>query len=83
MFLTQSRAWFTNRYPAVNAQVCQKFSSEDKQPFTRVASPPHEQLGRGVYINYALTELLPFHGGSVETEPGLLDLKGGNSSCGP
>lgn len=79
MFLTQSRAWFTDRYPAVNAQVRLKFGSQEKQPFTRVASPPQNQLGRGVYINYTLTELLPFNGGTVELEAGLLDLKGENS----
>lgn len=79
MFLTKSRDWFTNRYPAVNAQVRLAFGSEAKQPFTRVAAPPENRLGRGVYVNYTLTELLPFKGGTVELEAGLLDLKGENS----
>jgi hypothetical protein len=79
MFLTKSRDWFTNRYPAVNAQVRLAFGTQAKQPFTRVAAPPKNQLGRGVYINYTLTELLPFKGGTVELEAGLLDLKGENS----
>ena len=79
MFLTKSRNWFRDLYPAVNAQVRLKFGSDEKQPFTRVASPPQDQLGRGVYQNYPLTELLPFHGGTVEIQAGLLALKSESS----
>jgi hypothetical protein len=79
MFLTNSRAWFRNEYPAVNAEVQLKFGNVARQPFTRVAGPKQNALGRGVFENYALTALLPFQGGDVEVEVGLLALKGDNS----
>ncbi len=79
MFLAKATERFHDTYPAVHAQVDLKFGSTEHQPFTRVCSPPKDHLGRGIYQNYALTELLPFQGGIVETEVSLLALKGTNT----
>lgn len=79
MFLTKSREWFTNQYPAVHSAVFLKFSDREKAAFSNVARPPEEQLAQGVYLNYPVTDLLPYNGGAVEIEMALVALKGSNS----
>jgi hypothetical protein len=79
MFLTQSRAWFTNQYPAVHSAVFLKFADRDRVSFSNVSRPKDERLAQGVYLNYPLVEMLPYNGGSVEIELALIALKGTNS----
>jgi hypothetical protein len=76
MFLTKSRTWFKDWYPAVNCSVQLKFGDKDSVNFTRVAQPPKESLAWGVQLNYRMTELLPFNGGVVEIEAALMALEG-------
>jgi hypothetical protein len=78
MFLTQSRAWFQDWYPAVHSSVRLKFGSQPDVNFSRVVRAPEEALANGVLLNYRLTELMPFNGGVVELEAGLLALQGSN-----
>ncbi len=78
MFLARDRDWFANRYPSVHAGVRLRFG-EEQVTFTTVARPPEEMLGPGVSQNFALTPLLPYHGGTVELSAGLTVLKGTNA----
>jgi hypothetical protein len=78
MYLSRSRSWFVDLYPAVHSAVQLKFGSYDAVKFSNVARPPQEALGRGVLLNYPVTELMPFNGGVVEIESALLALKGAN-----
>jgi hypothetical protein len=82
MFLTDSRKWFRDLYPAVSSQVQLKFANQDGVTFSRVASPPKEQLGPGVYEDYRLTELMPFNGGTLEIQTALLALRSESSLLG-
>jgi hypothetical protein len=79
LFLTQSRNWFRDCYPSVSSQVQLKFANQDGITFTRVAAPPKNQLGPGVYRNYQLTELMPFNGGTLDLQTALLALRGDSS----
>lgn len=76
MFLARSRHWGQNQWPAVHATVQLKFAKRDGAQFTRVARPPEGMLGDGVRQDYALTPLVPFSGGVVEIEGGLVELQG-------
>jgi hypothetical protein len=78
MFLTQRRAWFQDWYPAVHSSVRLKFGNQSDVSFSRVLRAPEEALANGVLLNYRLTELMPFNGGVVELEAGLLALQGSN-----
>jgi hypothetical protein len=78
MFLSNSQTWFTNQYPAVHSSVQLKFGDQDGVNFSRVAQVPQEALAKGLLLNYRLTELMPFNGGTVEIEAALLALQGAN-----
>jgi hypothetical protein len=78
MFLTQSKDWFKDWYPAVHSSVRLKFGNQSDVNFSRVVRAPEEALANGVLLNYRLTELMPFNGGVVELEAGLLALEGKN-----
>lgn len=76
MFLTKSRAWFTERYPAVSATVRLDLEGRAGATISAVARPPEGMLTPGVRVNYPLTDLLPFCGNLVEIDMALLALKG-------
>jgi hypothetical protein len=76
MFLTKSREWFSDWHPAVHSSVQLKFGDYDNVNLSRVARAPENKLSQAVLLNYTLTELVPFRGGTVEIEAGLLALKG-------
>ncbi len=83
MFLANDRKWFTEWHPAVHAAV--RFNFGDKEELiTRVAGASllpdlsNEKLNRVVSLNYALTPLMPFNGGTIELSAGLLAIAGRN-----
>jgi hypothetical protein len=76
MFLSKSRKWFTTEYPAVHSSVSLKFGPAPVK-ISHVTGAP-EGASRGVKVDYALTDLLPFNGGTVEIQCGLIALKGVN-----
>jgi hypothetical protein len=76
MYLSKEREWFTDWYPAVHTSVQLKFASRTVK-ISHVTGPDEEH-SRGVKLDYAVTDLLPFAGGKVEIESGLIALKGKN-----
>jgi hypothetical protein len=76
MHLGRSVQWFTEVFPAVQASVQIRWADNAPVTFTRVVRAPNEALARGVLMNYPLTELLPFKGGTVEVETALLAFQG-------
>jgi len=76
MHLANSREWFTEQFPAVQASVRVKLADNPEETFTRVVRAPNEALARGVLMNYPLTDLIPFRGGTVEMESALLAFQG-------
>ncbi len=76
MYLAKSREWFTQWYPAVQASVNLKFGDAAPMLFSRVVRAPDNALARGVLMNYALTDLIPYRGGIVEVEAALMAFRG-------
>jgi hypothetical protein len=80
MFLKNDRDWFSNWYPAVHSVLNLKFG-DSTETFTHVAgesllSEVKSHLDRVVSLEHHLTPLLPFNGGTVEFEAGLLAMQG-------
>lgn len=78
MFLTKSREWFRDWHPAVHVSTQQRSGNSSPITLSRVVQAPEQAAANGVLLNYALTELLPFKGGTIEIEASLLALKGAN-----
>src|SRR5712692_639782 len=76
MYLAKEKQWFTEWYPAVHTGVELKFASRTVK-VSHVTGPDQEH-SRGVKLDYAVTDLLPFAGGKVAIESGLIALKGTN-----
>jgi hypothetical protein len=76
MFLSSSRNWFIDLYPAVHTAIELKFGADPiKISHVTDGSP---QVGRGSYGSYALTDLIPFNGGIVTLQSALVALQGTN-----
>jgi len=76
MFLARDRQWFVNVYPAVHTSVELKFGLTPVK--ISHVTDGSGQLGRGAFKDYALTDLLPFNGGTVKIQSGLMALQGTN-----
>ncbi|HEV2706156.1 MAG TPA: CHAT domain-containing protein [Pyrinomonadaceae bacterium] len=75
MFLTESRQWFTELFPAVHSVVKLRYGDYGTVSLNNVVGLPEEVRGQGVALNYCLCELTPFSGGTVEIAAGLLALR--------
>jgi len=84
MQLSLGTEWFTKRYPAVYALTTISFGGRDTD-IANVAGPTRLQginaadLGRSIVQNSHLTPLLPFSGGTVRLEAGLVSLQAHNT----
>ena len=76
MFLARDRQWFVDVYPAVHTSVELRFGQTPVK--ISHVTDGSGQLGRGAFKDYALTDLLPFNGGTVKIQSGLMALKGTN-----
>jgi hypothetical protein len=85
MFLKDDRDWFTDYSPAVYSVVKLRFGDKE-ETFSHVAGPSGlkdlraTSLNEGVTIDYPLTALMPFNGGDIELETGLVALPGSNDA---
>jgi hypothetical protein len=85
MFLKNQTQWFTNYSPAVYSVVKVQFGDKE-ETISHVAGPSNlkdlnaTSLNKGVTINYHMTPLMPFNGGVVEIEAGLVGLPGTNDA---
>lgn len=78
MFLDQQRAWFVDYQPMVHSIVKLKFGDRDGVSLATVAQPPQAPAGSTILLNYKMTELLPYNGGTIEIDAALTALKTGN-----
>lgn len=76
MFLNKKVDWGAQKFPAVHTDVTLTFGNQTEVTFSRVAQPPKDQIGKGVYLNYLLCELMPYRGGVVTVDAALLALTG-------
>jgi hypothetical protein len=77
MFLTKARSWFQDWQPAVHGRVKLTFADQTAE-IVRLAAPSADKFRatKAVMNNYVLLDLVPFRGGLVEIEAGLLALRG-------
>jgi hypothetical protein len=76
MYLAKDRQWFQNEFPAVHTSIGLKFG-RDSVKISHVTDGVG-QVGPGFQGDYALTDLIPFGGGTVEIQSALLALQGTN-----
>lgn len=77
MFLKDDRKLFRKMVPVVSSLVSLQFGSNPAQQLPNVAGPMalkmnETSLGRGLQLNYALTNLIPYRGGTVSVSAALL-----------
>lgn len=82
MFLKQDRAWFKSWYPVVQSLTQLRFGNlSGPLEIAHIAGPSHlrdidpNHLDRVVQLDLPLTPLVPFSGGIVQIEAGLLAMK--------
>lgn len=79
MYLSKSRTWFVNWFPAVHTTLELKITGQQGAPtLSHVAQAPGSGLANGVYLNYPISDLMPYMGGLVTVESSLLALQGTN-----
>jgi hypothetical protein len=77
MFLKDDRKLFRKYVPVVSSVVSLQFGSNAAQQLPSVAGPlalnlNESSLGKGVQLNYSLTNLVPYRGGNVSISAALL-----------
>src|SRR5690348_3548722 len=83
MVLAHNRTWFQSWQPAIHSVVRFDFGGKTVE-IPHVVGPlslpgvDASNLGNVVQLNYPLTALMPFNGGTVSIEAGLLALQGAN-----
>jgi hypothetical protein len=77
-YLAKKRHLGTNQIPTVHAGVSLRYAGGPEAEFATIAGPGQASQGAGRQTDFALTQLLPYSGGTVEVEAGLVPLKGDN-----
>ncbi|WP_188398798.1 hypothetical protein [Sporomusa sp. GT1] len=77
MFLKNDRKLFRKYVPVVSSVVSLQFGSDAARELPSVAGPlalnlNENSLGKGVQLNYSLTNLVPYRGGNVSISAALL-----------
>jgi hypothetical protein len=83
MHLKEGTSWFSTWYPVVHALVRFQFGGKTVDiprvaGTSQIANLEKQDLSQRVALNYALTTTMPFNGGDVEIEAGLLAMQGSN-----
>jgi hypothetical protein len=78
MFLSRQSSWFVDLQPMVHSIVKLKFADRDGVSLASVMQPPPAPANTTILLNYKMTELLPYNGGTIEIEAVLSALKTGN-----
>jgi hypothetical protein len=83
MFLANDRKWLTDWFPVVHTAISFKFGDQ-QELLTNVAGESflnrlgQQEPGRVIGLNYPVTPLFPFSGGTIELTSGLVAVAGGN-----
>lgn len=83
LFLQRDKEWFTERFPLGYSLISHRYGDQPKVEFANVAGKnkfdiPQVDQSRSVMRNYAMTPLLPFRGGDIEIDCGLVSMTSGN-----
>ncbi len=77
-YLAKRRHLGTSQLPTVHAGVSLRYAGRPEAEFASIAGPGQASQAAGSQTDFALTELLPYTGGTVEVEAGLVPLRGEN-----
>lgn len=84
MFLKNDTNWFKSWYPAVQSLVGFQFGDLPRLEVANVAGPSHlrsidqDNLDQVVQLDFPLTPLIPYNGGTVDVQVGLLAMIASN-----
>ena len=83
LFLQKDSEWFTSRFPLGYSLIGHKYGDQPKVEFANVAGKNKFDIGqvdqsRSVMRNFAMTPLLPFRGGDIEIDCGLVSMQASN-----
>lgn len=70
-FLAQQRAWAADQFPALHGGVSLSFLGNEAAAFASLSRPPDRWKVPGAQMDFPMTALLPFNGGTVEVEAAL------------
>jgi len=70
-FLAQERAWGAGQFPALHGGVSLSFLGGEPAAFAGLTRPPEKWTVPGAQLDFPMTALLPFNGGTVEIEAAL------------
>jgi hypothetical protein len=79
LFLQKDRQWFTSRFPLGYSLISHKYGDQPKVEFANVAGKNKFDIqqasqDRSILRNYPMTPLLPFRGGEIEVDCGLVSM---------
>jgi hypothetical protein len=83
IFLQRDRDWFTGRFPLGYSLIAHQYGDQPKVEFTNVAGKNKFDIAqfsqdKSILRNYAMTPLVPFRGGSIEVDCGLVSMESSN-----
>ena len=82
MFLKSNNVWFTSRFPLVYSLVGLQYAGKNLELANVSGKNRFEikqpDLDRSILRDYPLTPLLPFRGGTIEIDCGLVSMQAGN-----
>lgn len=70
-FLARRRSWGANEFPVLHGGVTLTFLGKEQSSFTTFSRPPESWSVPGAQLDFPITALLPFSGGTVEVEAAL------------
>lgn len=76
-FLKRSTTWGVDRFPALHGGVTLTCLGAPTAEYTSLTSPPEKWTVPGTQLDFPLTPLLPFNGGTVEVEGALYSATAG------
>ncbi|MGD9530781.1 hypothetical protein [Pseudonocardia sp.] len=74
-FLARQRVWGANQFPALHGGVSLDVSAGERATFTSFSRPPDAWTVPGAQLDFPITTLLPFAGGTVEVEAALYEAR--------
>jgi hypothetical protein len=72
-FLAQQKTWGNKQFPALHGGVSLNFLGGPPATFSTFGRPPEQWTTPGAHLDYPMTMLLPFTGGTVEIEAALYE----------
>jgi hypothetical protein len=84
MYLAQDRDWFKELYPVVHSLICFDFGNKRVEiPLImgnlNFANVNVNNLSNVIRLNYAMTHLMPYNGGTIEINMGLMAMPGSDT----